>query len=235
MTVYRELLQSKYDEIWKSARPFLLSNDLDLDPNLQHIESDERLGLTALIKIEGSCLTRLVQIMGQLQSIEPHPYYYPASDLHLTVLDFTVASEHFVLDRDRVEVYKKILSEIVRDSSFEIEFTGLTAGRAGVLAQGFHNGELQNLREALRGRIAEHGMALQERYKAMTAHSTIARFKQPLASAQEFVRTLEELRHLELGVMRVTRVLFVLHDWYNREEKTRVLGRYPLGQVSHAE
>lgn len=227
---YKKFLQEKYDEIWNSSKEDILNNNIYIDSNLSNIENDKRLGLTVLIQIKGEVLNKFLEIINQLKEIEPEQYYYPSTDMHITVIDFIGASEDFVFDENKVEIYKKVLDKILKDfSRFNIEFKGLTASKGAIMIQGFFDDIFQELREKLREEVNKQGIELKERYKEVKiAHSTITRFKQKLQNPEKLVNKIEELKNFDFGTFEVKKILFVVHDWYNLNKKTKILGEYEL-------
>jgi 2'-5' RNA ligase len=225
MLNYKEFLQETYDRIWNSSKENLLDNNADIDMNLSNIADDKRLGLTVLIPIGDIFL----QVKGQLKEIEPEQYFYPATDTHITVIDFIGASEDFVFDEKQVEIYKRVLDSVLKDfSKFNIDFKGLTASKGAVMVQGFFDDALQKLRERLREEVNKQGIELKERYKVVTAHSTIMRFKKKLQNPKALVNKIEEMKDVNIGIFKIKKILFVLHDWYNLKEKTKILAEYEL-------
>src|SRR3989338_2623024 len=223
---YEKVLQEKYDEIFNSSKSSILNNDIDIDANLSNIADDKRLGLTVLIPL-GDIFQKVID---QLKQVEPEQYYYPATDAHITVIDFIGGSEDFIFDEKQVEAYKEILEKVLREfSKFNIKFKGLTAGKGAVMAQGFSDDTLQKLRAKLREEVNKQGIELKERYKkVVTAHSTIMRFKKKIQNPEALVNKIEELRNSDLSTFEVKKILFVLHDWYNSKEKTKTLAEYNL-------
>ena len=225
MENYRKALQESYDVMWNSSKESLLNNEINIDINLSNLEKDKRFGLTVLIPLGDIFL----KVINQLKEIEPEQYFYPATDTHITIIDFIGASEEVVFDEEQIKIYKKILDEVLKDfSKFNLEFKGLTASKGAVMVQGFFNDELQKLRERLREEVNGRGIELKERYKVGTAHSTIIRFKKKLQNPKALVNKIEKMRDIDLGTFEVKKILFVLHDWYNLKDKTKILAEYEL-------
>ncbi|UCD04512.1 MAG: hypothetical protein JSW73_02675, partial [Candidatus Woesearchaeota archaeon] len=140
---FDKLLQEKYDSIWNSSRESLLNNEVDIDKHLSSISSDKRMGLTVLIPL-GEIFD---DVMNSLRKIEPEQYFYPASDTHITIIDFVGAYEGFIPDKKQVEIYKKVLSNVLKNIPvFNIKFKGLTASKGAVMVQGFYDKTLQEFR-----------------------------------------------------------------------------------------
>ncbi len=220
---YKDFLREKYDEIWNSSKTELENNNVSVDLNLRNLDSDRRLGLSVVIPIEGKCSEKFLQVMKKLKFLEPNQYYYPASDFHITVIDFIGAHEDFVIDADQEEAYKEVLIAAAKNiSRFKINFEGLTASTGAVMAQGFPSNEMQKLRDSLREGADKHGLELKERYKTYSCHSTIIRFAEKLKSPKAFVENIEKLRHFNFDAVEAEKLFLIVHDWYNRK-KIKVL------------
>lgn len=229
MENYKELLKKKYDDIWESSKQALLQNNVEVDSNLSDIENDKRKGLSAIITITGDCLDNFSKIKNEIRKIEPEQYYYPQTDIHVTILTLIHTSENFVFDEEKAETFKEILEKTTRNfPKFDIEFKGLTASKGVVMVQGFFNKTLNEMREAKRDEKKKHELEINQRQKGGIGHCTIIRFKQKLRNPMAFVNKIEELRNISLGTFKVKKIHFVLHDWCNSEAKRKVLAEYEL-------
>src|SRR5206468_6289721 len=132
----------------------------------------------------------------------------------------------------RCEDYRAAVREAILGApAFEIEFRGLSASRGAVLAQGFPvDATLDALRERLRAQLRARGLdaSLDQRYKLVTAHSTLLRFVRPLAQPEGFADALAGLRAAPLGMMRVERVDLVQNDWTMSSESLRQIDTFGL-------
>ncbi len=223
------VVQKKYDDLFISSKTNLLNNAVQADAHLNELENDKRLGLSLLIPVTGEAAASFRKVILSLNELEANQYYYPAADLHVTVLGLIAASDGFVLSDEKMEKYRRAINASVKGvSGFEIAFKGLTCSNAAVMAQGFFGWQLPKLRESLREEVQKNGLELKERYELKTAHATLMRFKEKLGEPEKFVEKIQELRDFEFGSMNVEKILLVCHDWYNRKEKTNVLGEYAL-------
>ncbi len=223
-------LEAKYAQLWNESKIAIQNNEIELDPYLAGNKNDVRRGFSVIIPIAGSCLKNFSNIIRQLKKLEPDQYAYPLADLHLTVLDlWVVASENFVFDKKQADSYDSIFDSVLQDFPiFQVRFAGLTASRAAVLAKGFNGTELKELRESLRTEIQNKGFKLNERYKTESAHATILRFREKLRNPRVFADCIQELQSRDFGILQVQKIQFVLHDWYNSRQKTKILSEYAL-------
>ncbi|KUG09457.1 2'-5' RNA ligase family protein [Solirubrum puertoriconensis] len=212
-------LATHYTAMWREALPRLESNSIATDPLIDD-PNDHRLGLTLVIRPAAEVKQRMVEFVQQLQGFEPDQYYYPPSDMHVTLLTLISCYEGFSLDQVDLDAYTQLLAGVVQEARpFTLDFTGITASAATVMVQGFPRSEaLQQLRSRLRTAFHVSGLpqTIDKRYVLQTAHSTVARFRAPLQQRQRFVEALQQYRQHVFGSMQVEQVELVCNDWYHR-------------------
>jgi len=114
---------------------------------------------------------------------------------------------------------------------FEIEFSGVTASTGAVMVQGFpRTGDLESLRERLRSELQNRGLTegLDTRYRLITAHITVMRFRQALRDSEKLADTLESFRDHPFGTSQVRDFELVKNDWYMSPESVELVAHYPL-------
>lgn len=225
-------LQDHYDAIWNRSIDAIRAGDIECDAGLAR-GPDPRRGLTVIARPEAPLAAGFERLLDRLCAIEPGQYRHPLADMHVTVLSlFTVCADYHG-QLARCEDYRAaVRAALAGMPAFEIEFRGLTASRGAVLAQGFTcDGTLDTLRERLRAQLRARGLdaSLDQRYKLVTAHSTLLRFVQPLAQPAHFADTLAALRETPLGTLRVQRLELVLNDWYMSSGPLRHIETFALG------
>lgn len=225
-------IQEIYDQMWENALEKFRRGEFECDPWLDSKE-DKRYGITLLARPGGKAREKIQNIIEAFRQVAPHQYYYPAPDLHLTILSIISCREGFALSDINAEKYARKVGEALEDKrAFSIEYKGLTASAGCILVQRFpENGELQRIREDLRRVFKASSLqhSIDSRYRLETAHSTIVRFRRPLPSSTLLVKQLQELRAMPIGAFSVNELELVFNDWYQRSEKTSVLGRFLLG------
>ncbi|MEH0158337.1 2'-5' RNA ligase family protein [Limibacter armeniacum] len=228
MTI-EHLLDHKYREIAHSGISALTSGKEYIDAHLQLPDSDRRMGLTLLVTLEGEVLNHFCAVHQKLQPIEPYQYYYPTSDIHLTVMDLIGAKEDLRLDRKLIQSYMNIFDEVLSQTpSFNVYFKGVAVSNGAVIAKGYYDQPLYQLRNSIRQKAKERKLLLEERYESFTAHATIVRFKDRMRRHGEFINSVKSMEALNMGKFRVKEIEFVYHDWYNIEYKKVLLGKYTL-------
>ncbi|AYA37276.1 mutarotase [Hymenobacter oligotrophus] len=225
-------LADHYAAMWQEALPKLASNSLATDPLLDD-PNDHRLGLTLVIRPTAEVKHRMAEFVEQLRRLEPEQYYYPPSDMHVTLLTLISCYEGFALSQINPSAYKQLLASVLPVAQpFTINFAGITASAATVMVQGFpRSAALQELRGNLRTafRASALPQTIDKRYVLQTAHSTVARFRAPLREPLRFVELLQQYRQHAFGTMQVQHAELVCNDWYHRARVVQCLGRFALG------
>lgn len=205
------------------------------DPDLRlHSPQDDRRGLTLLARPPAPITAAIETILADFRALEPAQYYYPAADIHLTILSLISCYPGFTLAQIDPAAYQCALRDITRLARpFRIRYEGLTASPGGIMVQGFPEDEgLEELREATRTFFRASGLqqSIDTRYSIHTAHSTVIRFTRPLSDAPMLVARLAQYQEQFIGTFTVDAVELVFNDWYQRARTTVLLGTYPLGR-----
>lgn len=231
MTTLLHPLHAHYDAIWERASDAIRAGDIDCDPRLA-LGPDPRRGLTVIARPDAALAARFGHVLDQLAGIDPHQYRHPLADMHVTILSLFTVCEDYHAQLARCEDYRAAVHAAVQGSpAFEIEFHGITASRGAVLAQGIPcDDSLGALRERLRVQLRARGLdaSLDQRYKLVTAHSTLLRFMRPLAQPARFAEAIGALRDAPLGRMRVESVELALNDWYMSSGTLRHIETFEL-------
>jgi 2'-5' RNA ligase len=223
--------RQRYDAMWTDALPAIRAGEVDCDTRLL-AGPDPRRGLTLIARPGPQLAAGFAHVLDRLAAIERGQYRHPAPDLHLTVLSlFTVTDDH-AAPLARLAAYRDAVHAAVAGTPpLEIEFSGITASRGAVLAQGHPCGPaLALLRERLRDALRMRGLdgTLDGRYKLVTAHATLLRFVRPLAAPQAFAAALEDMRALPLGSLHADQLDLVINDWYMTSASLQLVERITL-------
>ena len=210
-------LRAHYDAMWDRAWPHVAAGDVDCDTHLAG-GLDPRRGLTLIARPDPVLTERLASVQDRLAAADAHQYRQPRADLHVTVLSlFTVTEDYLPHLARRADYAAAVLEAVDGLPPFDIGFDGITISRGAVLAQGFpRDGTLELLRARLRDALRARGLdgMLDQRYRLVTAHSTLLRFMAPPADPARFAAALAELRGMPLGTMHVDTLQLVVNDWY---------------------
>lgn len=210
-------LRTHYDAMWDRAWPDVSRGDVDCDTHLAG-GLDPRRGMTLVARPGPALAARFAAIQDRLAAADPRLYRQPRTDLHLTVLSlFTVTEDYGPHLARRADYAAAVRAAVAEAPPFEVDFHGITISRGAVLATGFpRDGTLENLRDRLREALRERGMdgMLDQRYRLVTAHSTLLRFVARPADPAALAAALAAVRHDKLGTLRVENLQLVINDWY---------------------
>jgi 2'-5' RNA ligase len=221
-----------YDRLWDEINERLAAGAVAIDRHLLEREADRRRGITLIARPGPQAAARIAGLIGELRAQEPEQYFYRPDELHITIMTLVSASDSFDLNHTPLAAYQSILAGLLAQfCPFRIDFRGITAGPGAVLVQGFvESDRLNQLREAIRcdlGR-ADLGENLDTRYRIVTAHTTVMRFRAPLRDPQQLAVRLRAARERDFDSALVDRLDFVFNDWYMSRDRVRVLATYPL-------
>ena len=224
-------LERHYHQMWTHSSRQFDAGRFEYDALIDNVK-DMRRGITLLARPSERVRTAVENLLHDLRTTEPQQYYYPNTDIHLTVLSIISCYEGFSLNLIDPAAYTGLVQEVLHaHSSFKIHFSGLTASPSCLLVQGFPlNNELKKIRDDLRKRFRASCLqhSIDKRYSIQTAHSTILRFKAPLSKPAIFLQKIREFRDIDFGTFEVNELELVFNDWYQRAENTVLLGKYTL-------
>lgn len=228
-------LTEHYKELYESSIRLIENGDYKTDLLIDS-PADRRFGITLLIRPPENIKNRIQVFLKDLKQVDPSQYYYPNSDIHITVMSIISCYEGFQLDQisipNYVDLIKESLSGIDR---FEIKYKGITASNSGIMIQGFpENDNLNNLRNNLRKKFKNSDLeqSIDKRYSIQTAHSTALRFRKKLQNKNEFLKILERYKNADFGSFEVKELELVFNDWYQRERNSKLLEKFRIQQRS---
>jgi 2'-5' RNA ligase len=222
-------LAAHYDAMRTAALGQLAQDEAELDPLIDS-PHDTRRGLTLLTRPPAAITAAIGEILTEFQSVDPAQYYYPAPDIHLTILSIISCYSGFTLAAVDPARYRVAVQAILADCRpFTITYAGLTASPGGIMVQGFpQDTGLQDLRAATRKFFQNSDLpqSIDQRYVLQTAHSTVIRFRKPLASPARLLATIRRYQQHFFGSFEVNTAELVFNDWYQRAANTQLLERY---------
>lgn len=224
-------LVKHYDDLYKESIQKIKSDNYQTD-HLIDSPSDHRFGITLIIRPNIHVKNNIQTFLNDLKAIEPDQYYYPESDIHVTVLSIISCYNGFDLAQisilDYVELIKK---SITSQKSIEIEFRGITASPSCIMIQGFSNDDtLKDIRDNLRMnfKTAKLQQTIDKRYTIQTAHSTVVRFRKQLTKKEDYINVLDNYRDYDFGTSTINAIDLVYNDWYQRKEFEKNLYRFNI-------
>jgi 2'-5' RNA ligase len=203
--------------MWDRAWPHVAEGSVDCDTHLAG-GRDPRRGMTLIARPDPALADRFATVQDHLAGADARQYRQPRADLHVTVLSlFTVTADYLPHLARRADYAAAVRAAAAGLPPFDIGFDGITISRGAVLAQGFpRDGTLELLRTRLRDALRTRGLdgMLDQRYRLVTAHSTLLRFMAPPADPARFAAALAELRGMPLGTLHMDTLQLVVNDWY---------------------
>ena len=226
-------LAHHYDLLWKESLQTIEREGFDYDPLLGS-SSDNRLGITLLIRPNLRLMDAIQPFMEEIREIEPDHHFYPYSDIHVTVMPIISCYGGFRLERISPPDYIHLLEECLTGlPSFDIQYKGVTASPSCLMIKGFpSDGTLDEIRNRLRKAFKNSSLeqSLDKRYPLQTAHSTVIRFKHPVKRQRDILQRLDRFKDFDFGKSEVGELELVFNDWYQRKEWVQKLYGFRLGK-----
>ena len=222
-------LENHYKKLYHDSIDKIYSENYHID-TLIDSKNDRRFGLTLIIRPSNEIKKKIQNFLKNIKEIEPNQYYYPNSDIHITVMSIISCYSDF--DMSKIDVQKYIdLTEkcLLKGIDLNITFKGITASPSGVMVQGFmNNNELNDIRNRLRKAFKNSNVeqSLDKRYLIQTAHSTIIRFRKELSQKEKFLELLDNSINYDFGTFKVNKFELVYNDWYQREKYVKKIHEF---------
>ncbi|MFH6959059.1 mutarotase [Flavobacterium aquidurense] len=222
-------LTEHYNQLYIKSSEVILEGNYKLDTQINNA-SDSRFGITLLIRPNEKIKANIQLFLDELKAIEPHQYYYPDPDIHITVMSIISCYEGFTLDKINIPEYIDVIQQsLVHLDQITIEFRGVTASPSAFMIQGFPMDEsLHNFRDKLRENFKKSTLeqSIDSRYTIATAHTTVMRFQEKLVNPKELIATAAQFRDYDFGEFQVENLELVYNDWYQREKNTIRLANF---------
>lgn len=224
-------LKTHYDSLYRASVEKIRNNHYKIDTQIDDL-SDNRFGITLLSRPTEKIKNQIQLFLEEIKKDNCNQYFYPNSDIHITVLSIISCYPNFKSNPIEIEKYIQIINDCLKDfTAFEIEFKGITASDAAIMAQGFPTDEtLNHLRDKIRNAFSKSNLktTIDKRYNLFTAHSTVCRFKENIIDCEKMLEILSKFRPNYFGTFKVKKLELVYNDWYQKEEKTKHLHTFKL-------
>ncbi len=223
-------LTEHYHKLYTESISKISAGNYETD-HLIDSDTDQRFGLTLVIRPDAATNTNIQQFLAEAKAIEPDQYYYQNSDIHITLMSIISCYEGFDLKDIEVEDYIQLIQKVLaRHKSFKIQFKGLTASPSCILIQGFLTDTLNEIRDDLRAGFKNSGLqqSIDKRYAIQTAHATVIRFRSELKHIDTLLNLIEKYRDFDFGTFEVKQIELVYNDWYQRERFVKKLQVFEL-------
>ena len=210
-------LLEHYNHLFRESSKDILEGNHFID-NQINSSSDNRFGLTLIAKPNAQIKNNIQIFFNELKTIDSSQYYYPLSDIHVTVISIISCYDGFSLQNISLPQYVEIIKTSIAElKNLVIDFKGVTASDSAIMLQGFPlNNSLNELRSNLRQNFKSSGLeqSIDKRYSIFTAHSTVVRFSEKIKDSVKFMEILEKYRHYNFGRFEVENLELVYNDWY---------------------
>jgi 2'-5' RNA ligase len=227
----KENLKELYTNLHNKTYVEILDDNYFID-ELIDSHSDQRFGLTILIRPNEKIKIEIENLLNRISEIEPEEYYYPKSDLHVTALSIISCYSGFDLSKISINEYSEIIVKSLKGiENFEIEFKGITLANSGILIKGYPtNNSLDLLREKLRLNFKQVNLeqSIDSRYSISTAHITVVRFRKKLKNKKVFLNLVEQFKEYNFGKSSVENLELVYNDWYQKAENVKILNHFKI-------
>ncbi|WMI64401.1 mutarotase [Aestuariibaculum sp. YM273] len=224
-------LEEHYNNLYNTSIEKIKNDTYHID-TLIDSKSDNRFGITLLLRPSEAVKTNIETFLSELKAIEPNQYYYESSDIHITVMSIISCYNGFQLNQINIQDYIEVIKQsLIESPIIEIHFKGLTASPSCIMLQGFmNNSVLNDIRDNLRQNFKTSTLeqSIDKRYTIQTAHATIVRFKNKLENKNAFLKTIEAFKHHDFGTFQVEKLELVYNDWYQKEALVEKLFQFEL-------
>lgn len=224
-----DLMKEHYDILYQKSIEKIIANEYYIDHQIDFL-ADKRFGITLLIRPDSQTKNKIQGFLEELKEIDPEQYYYPNSDIHITVMSIISCYDGFDLTAISIPQYISMIEKsLMGISDLEIKLQGITASPSAIMIQGFpDSNSLNDLRNNIRTNFQGSGLeeSIDKRYAIQTVHSTVARFKKPIKNKEKLISILEKYRNYNFGKFKVESYYLVYNDWYQREKWVKELHKF---------
>ena len=223
-------LSEYYNQLYDRGVSKIASGQEELDDRMNRVPDET--GMILRLRPSAEVRLRIGKFLVELCRLEPDQYYYPDSDIHVSVASLILPNKAFQLSQINSNEYMRSVCESVSAiKPFEICFRGITASPGAVMIQGFdHEQCLAVIRDQLQNKLNENKLehAICGGYSVQTAHSTVVRFGKEIQHRQAFLELLEKYRDFDFGCFQVSELELVHNDWFHRDKYVKLLAAISL-------
>ena len=222
-------LNDRYNRLWFRSVDKFESDEFEPDTKIDD-PNDDRYGLTLLIRPSLKIRKKINDVLQKLRPYAPDQYYYPVSDMHITVLSIISCQPGFELDQINTEEYLSVIrSAVGKCAPFKIEVKGISASPSAIMICGYPEANALNMfREHIRHGFKNSSLyhTIDKRYALETAHITVFRFRETLSKPQLFTGALKEIKETSFGTDTVQELELVGNDWYQRKRNVKLIKKF---------
>jgi len=224
-------LIENYSKLYQDSVQKIISDEYTID-NLIDSFSDNRRGITLLIRTNNLIKKNIQGFISDLRQIDPEQYYYPNSDIHVTVMSIISCYNGFDLTNICVSNYIDLIEKSIKSQrNIVINFKGVTVSPSCIMIQGFLcDNTLNAIRDNLRINFKNSDLqqSIDIRYSIQTAHSTIVRFRKRFTKKDDYLKIIDSYRDYDFGTLSTDTIELVYNDWYQRKEFVKELHKFKI-------
>ncbi len=231
----REFIKNIYTSRDCAAR-LIVQHGIEVDEilaeDLSAPGTDQRYGLNIIARPTSEIIQRIEKIQREFRSIEPHQYFYPPGDLHLTLLEVCFAESLGKVQQTASTVLAKFRPHLLELDSFPILEQPVIGYDQKGCALNFvpRDGSLSSLRMKLSDQIELAGIRIKTRYSPKSAHVTFLRFIRSLTTSEN--RLIDFMNQEMVGgniVWPISEVFITWGlNWYGMRSRIKVEGPFDL-------
>jgi 2'-5' RNA ligase len=224
-------LASHYTNLFTESCEKISNDNYVIDTQIDNL-SDNRFGITLLIRPTEKLKNSIQLFLNELKKVDASQYYYPNSDIHITILSIISCYNGFSLDSITIQDYNNVINKCISNiNKLEINLQGVTASPSAIMIQGFPSDtSINDLRNDLRKAFQETSLKqnIDQRYSLITTHLTVVRFRKSISNKDLFLKTLHKYRDYNFGKFEVKNIELVHNDWYQRNDLVKLLSNFKI-------
>lgn len=224
-------LQGHYQRLHTEAMAKVAKEGFSFDTEILN-PYDSRRGLTLLLRPGEDLQNAFSDFIGSIYRVAPGQYYYPPSDIHVTLMPVISCYPGFRLPEQSMASYTELIQQALTGiKPISLYFEGVFASTSCLMIKGFpNNGELERCRNNLRASFANATLeqSLDKRYRLVSAHCTVVRFQKPVQHPEKVLDLLEKFQNIFFGTQYFDQVELVFNDWYQQRQKVQLLETFSL-------
>jgi 2'-5' RNA ligase len=213
----------------------LLDKGAEPDPTLiQELRTpgaDQRYGVNLIVRPPPPVIDYIESLQEQLRTREPNQYFYPADDLHLTLVEICSSRPQADVERLAAAV-AQALPDVLQSAPRALLVRPLPGYDQRACALHFLPADhgLQRLRHHLVNQLAAHAITVAPRYTPQSAHVTLMRYVRPLHTEPTvWVETLTQAAPASTLEWYVDALWLTWGaTWYGMQARTQMRGPYLL-------
>jgi 2'-5' RNA ligase len=215
-----------------------VSPDLVLTNELANPGSDTRSGLSFICWPNEKLLEHISSLQNYLKALEPNQYYYPKTDLHLTMLEIRF-NEPLKVVEDLAQKISSIGANIFCDLKAPIiePYTLVTDPKGlalNLLPDTDNQNQLEILRKTIVERLNQNGFVIKPRYEAKFGHITLMRYLNQIKDIGSWLHAIDTAP-INQSISWTLDSLYLSWgaDWYCMLNRNTQFGPYTLAITPH--